>query len=203
MPLRRHPSARPGCLPQQPPTERRQHAGGRAAPPTTQDDRCPGRWRAFPPDQVTWIEFLCKLRPLNLATWQSELRNDEDRDFLLYVVEHGLSLTSRTCSSLVPFKCNNYKLAYLSFIKVEAAMEPDIIAQRIFWPYPDNTSSFVHSLGAVSKTESTIRVIHDHSRPAGRSLNDELTQSNFSFQSYRLKNSTPPEINYPSYNHTC
>jgi hypothetical protein len=72
----------------------------------------------------------------------------------------------------------------LSFAQVEAALEPDIInAQRIFWPFPDVTLSFVHSLGTVPKTESTVRVIHDHSRPAGRSLNDELTQSNVSFQS--------------------
>jgi hypothetical protein len=63
---------------------------------TTQDNRCPGRWRAFPPEQVAWIESLIKLRPLNLATWQSELRNDDDRDFLLYVIQHGLSLMSGT-----------------------------------------------------------------------------------------------------------
>jgi hypothetical protein len=41
----------------------------------------------------------------------------------------------------------------------------------------------VHALGAVPKHESTVWVIHDHSRPTGRLLNDELTQSNFSFQS--------------------
>jgi hypothetical protein len=44
-------------------------------------------------------------------------------------------------------------------------------------------SSYVHSLGATPKMESTVRVIHDHFRPIGRSLNDALTQSNLSFQS--------------------
>jgi hypothetical protein len=126
------------------------------APPTTQDNRCPGRWQAFPPDQVAWIESLCKLQPLNLATWQSELRNDEDRDFLLYVVEHGLSLTSEIDSPLIPFNCNNYKSAYLSFAQVQAALEPDVVAQRIFRPPPGVSSSYVHSLGAVPKTESTV-----------------------------------------------
>jgi hypothetical protein len=63
------------------------------------------------------------------------------------------------------------------------ALKPDIIAQRIFWPTPGVSSSYVHSLGAVPKTESTVRVIHEHSRPIGRSLNDALTQTNFSFQS--------------------
>jgi hypothetical protein len=133
---------------------------------------------------VEWIKSLVRLRPLNLATWQSELRQDKDRNFLLYVVEHDLSLTSGTASShLKPFKCNNYKSAYLSFAQVQAALEPDISAQQIFRPYPGVTFSFVHALGAVPKTESIVRVIHDHSRPTGRSLNDELTQSNFSFQS--------------------
>jgi hypothetical protein len=102
---------------------------------TTQDNRCPVRWRAFPPGQVEWIKSLVRLRPLNLATWQSELRQNEDRDFLLYVVEHGLSLTSGTDSShLTPFKCNNYKSAYLSFAQVQVALVPDISAQRIFRP---------------------------------------------------------------------
>jgi hypothetical protein len=41
----------------------------------------------------------------------------------------------------------------------------------------------VHALGAVPKTATTVRVIHDHSRPFGRSLNDALSQSNFSFDS--------------------
>jgi hypothetical protein len=86
-----------------------------AVPKTTQDNRCPGRWRAFPPEQVAWIESLLRLRPLNLDTWQSELRYDEDRDFLLCVVQHGLSLTSESDSHLKPFKCHNYKLAYESY----------------------------------------------------------------------------------------
>jgi hypothetical protein len=132
---------------------------------------------------VAWIESLLRLWPLNLDTWQSELRYDEDRDFLLYVVQHGLSLTSGSDSHLKPVKGHNYISAYESFAKVQAALEPDIIAQRIFRPYPGVTSRFVHALGAVPKTESTVRIIHDHSRPNGRSLNDELTQSNFSFQS--------------------
>jgi hypothetical protein len=97
---------------------------------TTQDNRCQREWRAFPPGQVECIESLVRLRPLNLATWQSELRQDKDRDFLVYVVKHGLSLTLGTDSShLKPFKCNNYKLVYLSFAQVQAALEPDISAQ--------------------------------------------------------------------------
>jgi hypothetical protein len=123
------------------------------------------------------------VQPLNLATWQSELRNDKDRDFLLYVVEHSLSLTSEIDSPLIPFKCNNYKSAYFSVAQGQAALEPDVVAQRIFRPPPGVSSFYVHSLGAVPKTESTVRVIHDHSRPVGRSLNDALTQSNISFQS--------------------
>lgn len=82
-----------------------------------------------------------------------------------------------------PFKCKNYKSAYLARSLVDDALAPDLLARRIFRPYHGQSSQFVHALGAVPKTASTVRVIHDHSRPMGRSLNSHLTQSNFSFQS--------------------
>jgi hypothetical protein len=150
---------------------------------TTQDIRRPGQWRLGPtPDKVAWIEALIALRPLDLASWQSKLRDDPDKEFLLYLVEHGLSFTD-SGTSLEPFKCRNYKSAYSASHQVIAALADDILRQRIFRPYPGKTSSFVHALGAVPKTATTVRVIHDHSRPFGRSLNDALSQSNFSFDS--------------------
>ena len=120
---------------------------------------------------------------MRLCAWQTELRYDEDREFLLYIVEHGLSLTSGTDRNFRPFKCHNYKSAYAARDQVQDALTPDIIENRIFRPFSGCTSSFVHALGAVPKTETSVRVIHDHSRPIGRSLNSSLTQSNFSFQS--------------------
>ena len=120
---------------------------------------------------------------MRLPAWEYLLRNDEDREFLLYLVGHGLSLTTGSERNLLPFKCNNYKSAYEARAQVQAALDPDIIANRIFRPYGSRTSSFVHALGAVPKTVSSVRVIHDHSRPMGRSLNSSLTQTNFSFQS--------------------
>ena len=121
-------------------------------------------------------------RPLRLSAWQDELAEDEDRDFLLYVVEHGLSLTDGT-AALPAFRCRNYRSAYEAAAQVDAALESDIRANRIFRPYAGDSSSYVHALGAVPKTATTVRVIHDHSRPFGRSLNDSLSQSNFSFHS--------------------
>lgn len=185
--ISRAPAATPGSTPRAPapttPTAPPQLPGAQPGPPTTQDNRCPDRWRAFPPAQVEWIQSHIALRPLRLFAWQAELRQDEDREFLLYLVEHGLSLTTGTERNIPPFKCNNYKSANLARTLVNNALEPDIIARRIFRPYTGQTSSFVHALGAVPKTESTVRVIHDHSRPIGRSLNSHLSQSNFSFQS--------------------
>jgi hypothetical protein len=139
-------------------------------PRTTQDNRCPGRWRSFPLAKVEWIEHLLQFRPLRLLAWQAELRNDEDREFLLYVVEHGLSL-SNSDSILEPFKCSNYKSAYAAADQVDDALKPDIALNRIFRPFRGEVSPFVHALGAVPKTETSVRVIHDHSRPLGRSLN--------------------------------
>jgi hypothetical protein len=142
-------------------------------PLTTQDLRCPGRWRSFPPAKVAWIEDLIKDRPLKLSAWQDELRHDDDRDFLLYLVEHRLSLSDEN-TSLLPFDCHNYKSAYAAADQVHAALAPDISLRRIFRPFNGELSPFVHALGAVHKTATTVRVIHDHSRPLGRSLNDSL-----------------------------
>jgi hypothetical protein len=150
---------------------------------TTQDIRRPGQWRqSYCPDKVAWIESLIALRLLDLSAWQHELREDSDREFLLYLVEHGLSLTNSN-TILSPFRCRNYKSAYLAPADVNAALAPDILRQRIFHPYPGDSSQFVHALGAVPKTATTVRVIHNHSRPYGRSLNYALSQSNFSFDS--------------------
>lgn len=132
---------------------------------------------------MEWIESLIALRPLVVEAWEAELHNDEDQEFLLYLVQHGLSLTTGTDSQMQPFKCNNYKSAYAAREQVQEALDPDISATRIFRPPPGLRSAFVHALGAVPKTATSVRVIHDHSRPMGRSLNDELSQSNFSFQS--------------------
>jgi hypothetical protein len=150
---------------------------------TTQDIRRPGQWRTgLSPHKVAWIEALIALRPLDLVAWQSELRDDPDSQFLLYLVEHGLSLTDSS-TPLEPFKCRNYKSAYSAFHHVNTALADDILRQRIFRQYPGETFDFVHALGAVPKTATSVRVIHDHSRPYGRSLNAALSQTNFSFDS--------------------
>jgi hypothetical protein len=152
-------------------------------PRTTQVNRCPGRWRSkFPPAKVAWIEHLLQFRPLRLSAWQEELRDDDDRGFFLYLVEHGLSI-SKEDSTLKPFRCKNYKSAYAAADQVDDALRPDIASHRIFRPFSGEVSSFVHALGAVPKTATTVCVIHDHSRPFGQSLNDSMTQSKFSFSS--------------------
>jgi hypothetical protein len=178
LPLRRHPSARPWCLPQQPPPKCQQRGRGRRRRPRKITGvrgagglSLPIRWPGLNL-YANYGHLICPRGSLSFVMTKTV-------NFYRYVVEHGLSLTSKNDSHSTPFKCNNYKSAYLSFAQVQIALKPDIIAQRIFRPPPNVTSSYVHSLGAVPKTESTVRVIHDHSRPVGRSLNDALTQSNF------------------------
>jgi hypothetical protein len=130
---------------------------------TTQDNRCLGRWRSkFPPAKVAYIEHLLQFRPLRLSACQEELRDDDDRDFLLYLVEHRLSITNED-STLKAFRCKNYKSAYAAADQVDDALRPDIASHRIFCPFSGKVSSFVHALGAVPKTATTVRVIYDHS----------------------------------------
>jgi hypothetical protein len=111
-------------------------------PRKTQDNRCPGRWRSFTPAKVEWIEHLLKFHPLRLPAWQAKLRNDEDREFLMYMVEHGLSLSSSN-TILESFKCLNYKSAYVAADQVDDALKPDIALNRIFRPFRGEVSRFV------------------------------------------------------------
>jgi hypothetical protein len=143
----------------------------------------PGIWRELlPPVQVPWVESLIELRPLRSDRWRQHLRQDPDHEFLLYVVEHGLCLTEET-ACIAPYNCKNYNSILKHRAHVAAALAPDIASRRIFSPPAGMTSSYIHALGAVPKTEDSVRVIHDLSRPIGRALNKHMQEITFQFES--------------------
>jgi hypothetical protein len=152
-------------------------------PRTTQDIRCIGRWRHFAPDYVRLIKAKLAERPLILSGWQKGLVDDPDRDFLLHMVEHGLSLTDEQ-TVLKPFDCKNYKSTYENATMVNEALAPDLGTGRLFEPPVGISSCHIHAIGAVPKTAHSVRVIHDHSRPYGSALNESLSQTPFSFASF-------------------
>lgn len=110
------------------------------------------------------------------------MRTDPDRDFLLYVVEHGLCLTDET-ARIAPYNCKNYSSISKHRAHVEAALAPDIVSRRIFSPPAGMSSPYIHALGAVPKTADSVRVIHDLSRPIGRALNEyNMQEITFQFE---------------------
>jgi hypothetical protein len=128
------------------------------------------------------IEAKLAERPLILSGRQKELVDDPDREFLLHMVEHGLSLTDEH-TVLKPFDCKNYKSAYENATMVNEALAPDLETGRLFEPPVGISSCHIHAVGAVPKTAHSVRVIHDHSRPYGSALNESLSQTSFSFAS--------------------
>jgi hypothetical protein len=149
---------------------------------TIQDIRNPDRWRSFPIGYVRFIAQKLSERPLKFEAWERNLLDDPDREFLLHMVRHGLSLTS-VYTQLQPFDCKNYKSAYTNVVMVDEALAPYLEAGRLFIPPLGITSQYVHALGAVLKTATLVRVIHDHLRPYGSALNESLSQTSFSFAS--------------------
>jgi hypothetical protein len=149
---------------------------------TTQDIWNPNRWRKFSIGYVRFIEQKISERPLKSKAWERNLHDDHDREFFLHIVRHGFSVTSMQ-TQLQSFDCKNYKSAYANAVMVDDALTPNLEAGRLFIPPPGITSQYIHALGAVPKTATSVRVIHDHSRPYGSALNESLSQASFSFAS--------------------
>lgn len=126
------------------------------------------------------VEKLRELRPLRHETWAPFLEGEEpaEREFLLYCLEHGVPLVSPVVQ-LPSYTCRNYKSALEYASQVSHVIQADLQQSRVF-PRPVSCapSPYVHALGAIPKTVppvSEVRIIHDHSRPAGLSLNDHIT----------------------------
>jgi hypothetical protein len=90
-------------------------------------------------------------------------------------------LTDET-TRIEPYRCRNYSSIELHKDKVLGALAPNLEQHRIFRPPSGLTSNFIHALGAVPKTEDSVRVIHGLSRPLDRALNDHMQQVGFEFQ---------------------
>lgn len=117
---------------------------------------------------------------MKLAGWQSELVGDPHREFLLHIIEHGLSLTKGDI--FIPaFDCRKYSSAYANATMVDEALAPHLAANCLIEPPSSFVPCYVHGLGAVPKTVTSVRVIHDHSRPYGRALNKPISQTSFKF----------------------
>ena len=123
-------------------------------------------FRVPPEFQSVW-----ESRPLNTNLFAQLLEHDSDRDFLLGVLHYGVRLVPP--GTEVPcYQGANYSSAVAASAQVSAVIAEERASGRLV-PIPQEAALHVHPLGAVPKPpDNGIRVIHDHSYPAGSSLND-------------------------------
>lgn len=104
----------------------------------------------------------CKLQN-NLENWQSELKDDCDRDFLIKGISEGFDILE---GKLPEFRadCENYKSATMELRdKVESQIKHEV-SEGNYIKVP-HKPKVVSSLGAILKSSGSVRIIHDLSRP--------------------------------------
>ena len=119
---------------------------------------------------------------LKYATWESELENDEDKEFLLDGIKNGFRITE---SDYVPeqVECDNYKSATgaENRHKAEQQILEEIAEGR--YVVVSGKPVIISSLGAVKKPDSEkVRLIHDCSRPVGKSVNSYAKTNTFKYE---------------------
>ena len=117
-----------------------------------------------------------------MEVWEHELANDADSDFLLEGIKQGFHIVSRF--DFHPAECENYSSALN--LPVRALVEQQIKTELQEGRYQivHEKPVIVSALGAISKPNGGIRLIHDASRPTGLALNDYAQlELNLKFQS--------------------
>lgn len=100
-----------------------------------------------------------------------ELQGDIDSDFLLKGIKNGFDIIDPN-STLQPAYMENYKSAICLSNRplVEKQIRQEILEGR--YVIVSEKPTIVSALGAIKKSDSDIRLIHDCSQPAGKALND-------------------------------
>jgi hypothetical protein len=102
---------------------------------------------------------------LSRAVWESELSGDWNKVFIMNGISYGFQIIDRPCT-LSDVICKNYRSCLLESRElVEAQINKEVMLGR--YVKTDVRPSIVSSLGAIPKNETSIRLIHDLSRPGG------------------------------------
>lgn len=130
-------------------------------------------------------------------TWDTELKCDPDRDYILDGIQNGFALID-TDSELPheQVETDNYRSATLPTFREK--VENQIIAELAEGNYSliENKPLITSALGAIPKSNSGVRLIHDASRPEGRSLNDLASKEHCKFQTFNEALSNISESSY-------
>ena len=106
-----------------------------------------------------------------LPTWKRELEHDEDKTFLLHGLEFGFPLVDVETSTISNTRCSNHKSTQQFKSKVSKRLMEEIKEGNYIETDP-NTVKLISPLAAIEKSDGDVRLIHDLSYPANKSLND-------------------------------
>ena len=109
---------------------------------------------------------------LNLTAWEQELNNDPDKEFLLNGISNGFDIIDED-SDISPVLCAKHPSARPSsplYAKASAQVLNEIECGN--YVICDSAPEVVSPMAAIPKPDGGVRLIHDCSRPPGRSVND-------------------------------
>lgn len=122
-------------------------------------------------------------RPLRPEVWEQQLPPDyEDREFLLYVLQHGLAVLPPD-SELQPAVVKNYSSAHEHKALVTQQLLGELQAHQLLRQPVDQRATHIHAIAAIPKSADEVRIIHDLSAPAGRSINDVIRYKQYKWAS--------------------
>ena len=109
---------------------------------------------------------------LNLQAWEEELGNDIDSDFLLKGIQNGFDIIDENVV-ITPVQLPNHPSAKPGSELYEKATD-QVLSEIQCGNYVicDSPPKIVSPMAAIPKPEGGVRLIHDCSRPSGKSVND-------------------------------
>lgn len=111
--------------------------------------------------------------PLKWSEWNELLpANDIDRDYILNGVQYGFKLYDSDLSHVPEVETNNYSSCFKYFNLVEQQIQYELMQGN--YVISEDKPQIISALGAIPKSPTKIRLIHDASRPQHMSLNDYI-----------------------------
>ena len=115
----------------------------------------------------------------HVSDWEIELENDKDKVFLIDGIKNGFRIIDKD-SQVTKVEQKNSKSA----LKYKEAVDKELIDQinKGHYIIASKKPSIISAIAAIPKNDNEIRLIHDGSRPVGRSMNDYSIPERFKFQ---------------------
>jgi hypothetical protein len=116
--------------------------------------------------EISSRESSVPLSPVTLCLneWKLQLESDPDFKFIINGIQNGFNIVD-TDLSIEPCMCKNYKSTEENRLLVEDQINKEILKGRYI--VTNSEPYVVSALGAIPKSATKIRLIHDLSRPSG------------------------------------